>query len=93
MGIAFNIPVAFVSLIGNRVIVQISNLALLLFAARLLSPAEIGEFALASAVSLLMLCVAQAGWRQVVLIVFSTQNSLGCVRWFDVSNAGRSHRP
>ena len=81
MGIAFNIPVAFVSLIGNRVIVQISNLALLLFAARLLSPAEIGEFALASAVSLLMLCIAQAGWRQVVLAWTETPDPPPTVFW------------
>jgi O-antigen/teichoic acid export membrane protein len=82
---AFSVPIAFASLLGSRAIVQVSDLALLVFAARLLSPAEVGVFALASAVSLFMQHIAQAGWRQYVLAWTDTPDPPPTVFWSAVA--------
>ncbi|MEL6361775.1 MAG: hypothetical protein AAFR21_11880 [Pseudomonadota bacterium] len=53
-------------LIAARIIAQITNLILLLIAARVLSPAELGAFALTSAVGMILLQCAETGWYQYV---------------------------
>ncbi|MEO0695314.1 MAG: oligosaccharide flippase family protein [Pseudomonadota bacterium] len=53
-------------LIAARIVAQITNLILLLIAARVLSPAELGAFALTSAVGMILLQCAETGWYQYI---------------------------
>ena len=52
---------------GERVISQISQLVVFIAAARILSPAEFGVFALTSACAILLLRVAEVGWAQYIM--------------------------
>lgn len=52
---------------AERVISQASQLIVFIAAARVLSPAEFGTFALVSACAILLLRVAEAGWSQYIM--------------------------
>lgn len=51
----------------ERVTAQVSQLVIFIAAARILSPAEFGAFALVSACAILLLRVAEVGWAQYIM--------------------------
>lgn len=51
----------------ERIFAQISQFAVFIFAARMLSPAEFGVFALASACAILLLRAAEAAWAPYIM--------------------------
>ncbi|MGE0409762.1 MAG: hypothetical protein AB7P23_10955, partial [Amphiplicatus sp.] len=53
--------------LASRVTVQASQLIIFLAAARFLTPAEFGVFALVQAYSVLLFLFAAAGWREFVM--------------------------
>lgn len=53
--------------VGERIVSQLAQLAVFIVAARVLSPAEFGLFALASAVAALLLRAAEAGWAPFIM--------------------------
>lgn len=55
----------------SRIGIQLSHFALLLVAARFLGPADFGVFALVSAVVMGFACLAQAGWREFMIVADS----------------------
>jgi len=51
----------------SRIVAQASQLAIFLIAARVVTPAEFGVFALVQAISVLLFLVAAAGWRELII--------------------------
>lgn len=79
--------------VAERIVSQVAQFTIFIFAARILGPAEFGVFALASAIAILLLRVAEVGWapfimsvsgddtvpRQVLLIAILAGIAVGCV--------------
>jgi O-antigen/teichoic acid export membrane protein len=55
------------SALAARVVAQIAQLAIFIFAARTLAPADFGIFALVAAVSAFLFVLGAAGWREFIL--------------------------
>ncbi|GJD52773.1 hypothetical protein OPKNFCMD_5540 [Methylobacterium crusticola] len=75
---------------GARLVAQISGMLLLLVGARVLSAAELGFFALASAVAMLISRLAEAGWTQYVMAWEGSRLPAATVFWtgLGVASAG-----
>lgn len=63
-------------ILASRIIAQALQLGIFLLAARVLSPAEFGVFALVQAASVLLFVVASAGWRETIVSAAETRSEI-----------------
>ncbi len=65
----------------SRMMIQLAQLLLILVAARHLSPAEFGVFALLSAVAAALTYGAEAGWRELIIIAGTREEKARAHTW------------
>jgi len=70
----------------SRVAAQLSQITLFLMAARFLTPAEFGVFALIQAFSALLFVCAAAGWREVIISTANSQREINQLMAFSMAS-------
>jgi O-antigen/teichoic acid export membrane protein len=70
----------------SRVAAQLSQISLFLIAARFLSPAEFGVFALVQAVSAFLFVGAAAGWRETIISTTNSAQEIEQVMAFSIAS-------
>ena len=70
----------------SRIAAQVSQITLFLMAARFLTPAEFGVFALVQAFSALLFVGAAAGWREAIISTANSQRELNQLMTFAMTS-------